>query len=127
MDINDVDIACEYVLKKGIFYKDYFVFMTEENDGLCVVIGGKLYIYPIRLINDITDIHLEDNRIYLKTKEWVSAFITELDLDINEDIAIKDNFFCNISNYREKSAKEINNIISAKKALVEGLKGFNKK
>ena len=32
-----------------------------------------------------------------------------------------------IALYKEKSAKEINNIISAKKALVEGLKGFNKK
>lgn len=120
----DMGLACMYALKKGIYYADYFVFLTEQENALGLIKDNSLYLYPVKLINNknIDMIHLEEKRIYIRTKIWVQSIISELDLDIEKDIMIPDYFFANINNYKEKTIKDINALINVKMQFINSIK-----
>lgn len=116
LDSSVVTLVVMTILRKGISYSDYFVFLHRDTDELCFVHKNDLYLYPVRL-SSVKSLHLEKDYIQLNNLGFYSNITMDLSLNLKEDVFIEDNFFAtNVEN--EKDTKKLSDLITIKRTLM---------
>lgn len=115
-----MSLILSIILRKGVKYNDYFIFLHRETDELCFVYKKDLYLYPVKLKN-VKSLHLEKDFVRINSLEMYSTITTELSLHLKEDVFIDANFFATEINIEETDTKKLSDMITVKRILMNGI------
>ena len=119
IDSSTVTLILMTILRKGISYSDYFVFLHRDTEELCFVYKNDLYVYPMKLSN-VKSLHMEKDFLQLNNLGCYSNITMDLSLNLKEDVFNEENFFAtDVENIRD--TKKLSDLITIKRTLMNGL------
>ena len=96
IDSSTVTLILMTILRKGISYSDYFVFLHRDTEELCFVYKNDLYVYPMKL-SSVKSLHMEKDFLQLNNMEnSTSCFESEFTVIEIIDNTYTDKFFFRI-------------------------------